>query len=188
MDNILNNQGKLSRRSKENLKVLFALMSLGGKSDRAISAILGINNTTLSRRRRILEREGYIKEYTSIPDFHKIGLDVVIFTFVSTSDPVKPEQAKYAAEIVQKHPEMLLLLEDQYFGKTNWVGVSLHRNYDGFMALAKEVQNELLSLKQQPKFNIHWMLFRMSKDHPKPFSFKNIEMLFKQNKNLHYQN
>jgi DNA-binding Lrp family transcriptional regulator len=44
------------------------------KSDRQLARAIGTSQPTVTRIRSRLEKEGYIKEYTMIPDFGKLGL------------------------------------------------------------------------------------------------------------------
>ncbi len=185
MNKLLGKQDTLDKKLLENLQVLFALMALCGKSDREIARILEISNTTLSRRRRKLEQDGYIKEYTIIPDLHKMGLEVIVFSFSSTTDVVTPVQSKEAHDLIQKYPEILCILQDQGLEGTNWLGITVHKNYDGFIDLSKKVQNELLSLHQPPHIETHTFMFHTDKMFPKPFSFRNMESLFQSVKPLH---
>ncbi len=164
-------------KTQENLKVLFALMALGGKSDRAIAKALGVSNTALSRRRRKLEQEGYIKEYTIIPNFHKMGLNVFVFALASTTMCLKPEQEKAFAELMQKHPEIICMLEDQGLTGTNWAGITVHKSYDGFIEMYKELQKEASSIPQVP-LSVYTAVFNSGKQHPVPFSLRNMEPLF----------
>ncbi len=168
---------QFDKKTQDNLKVLFALIALGGKSDRVIAKALGVSNTALSRKRRKLEQEGYIKEYTIIPNFHKMGLNVVVFALASTTMCLKPEQEKAFAELMQKHPEIICMLEDQGLTGTNWAGITVHKSYDGFIEMYKELQKEASNIPQVP-LSVHTAVFRTGKLHPIPFSFRNMEPLF----------
>lgn len=178
MNKFFSGKDTIDRKTQDKLRVLFALLALGGKSDRAISKILGVSNTTLSRRRRKLEQEGYIKEYTLIPNLHKMGLEVIVFSFSSTSEVVTPTQSKEAQELIRKYPEVLCVLEDQGLSGTNWVGITVHKNYDGFIELTQKVQKDLLALHPQPHIETHTMMFHTGRLFPKPFSLQNLEALF----------
>lgn len=188
MSEFFSKQVKVDKRTEENFRVLFALMALGGKSDRTIAKILGISNTTLSRKRRKLEQEGYIKEYTIIPDLHKMSLDVIVFSFASTTDVVAPVQSKEAQELAHKHPEILCLIEDQGLEGTNWLAISVHKNYDGYLELCRNVQKELLFLHPRPQMEVRTLMFHTGKQFLKPFSLRNIESLFKLSKPVNIKN
>ncbi len=181
MNKLLGKHDSLDRKSQENLRVLFALMAMGGKSDRAIAKILGINNTTLSRRKRKLEQEGYIKEYTLLPDFYKMGFEVVVFAFASTTDVIPQENSKFLQEMSQNNPELLCVLEDQDNSGTNWFTISVHKNYDEFVELYKKIQKELISLHHLPRVESKRLVFHTNKLGPKPFSLRYMDSLVKLN-------
>ncbi len=178
MNGLLSKQDTLDRKTEDNLKVLFALMALSGKSDRAIAKILGISNTSLSRRRRNLEQKGYIKAYTVEPNLSKIGLGVIVFSFASTTDKLTQAQLKEAHELAHKHPEIICLLEDQDLEGTNWFAITVHKDYDGFIRFTKKINQEINFIPPQPHLERHTIMFYTDKLYPKPFSFKNLESLF----------
>lgn len=171
----MSKQDTLDKKAQENLKALFALMSLGGKSDRAVAKTLGISNATLSRRKKKLEQEGYIKEYTVIPDFHKMGLDFIVFSFAKTSDVITPAQAKEAQELIQKQPEILCVFMEQSFAGTTWVVVSAHKTYNSYLELSDRMQKESMF---RPNVETNSFMFYTGKKFPKPFSLRNLESLF----------
>jgi DNA-binding Lrp family transcriptional regulator len=171
-------QDKLERNFQENLKILFTLMALSGKSDRAIAKILGISNTSLSRRRKNLEQKGYIKAYTIEPNLSKLGLGVVVFSFASTTDNLTQAQIEEVHKLIPKYPELLCLLEGQHLEGTNWFAATVHKDYNGFVEFSKKVKQEVTYYPPQPRIERHTIMFYTDKLYPKPFSFKNIESLF----------
>ncbi len=171
----MSKQESQDKRKQEDLKVLFALMTLGSKSDRAIAKILGISNATLSRRKRKLEQEGYIKEYTIIPDLNKMGLDFIVFSFAKTNAVITPAQAKEAQDLILRQPEILTVMMEQSFAGTNWVVVSVHKNYDSYLELSDKMQKESMF---RPNVETHSFMFYTGKKSAKPFTLRNLEALF----------
>jgi len=53
-------------------KLISELMKDSRRSDRELAQAIGVSQPTVSRTIKKLEKEGYIKEYTIIPDFHKL--------------------------------------------------------------------------------------------------------------------
>lgn len=183
MDRFLGKQNAQDGKVQKNLKVLFALMALGGKSDREIAKYLGISHTSLSRRKKKLEQEGYIKEYTPVPDFYKLGLGVVVLSFASTNSLVTPTQFRQAQEVAHNHPELLCLLDDRDMTGTHWFAVTAHKDYDDFICFSKVVEKELSILQQQlPPLQVHSFMFHTDKKSPKPFSYRNLGPIFQINK------
>jgi DNA-binding Lrp family transcriptional regulator len=63
------------------VRLLAALMNDSRKSDRELAKAIGVSQPTVTRTRLKLEKEGYIREYTIIPDFLKLGYSICVFTF-----------------------------------------------------------------------------------------------------------
>jgi DNA-binding Lrp family transcriptional regulator len=63
------------------LKLISELMKNSRRSDRELAKAIGISQPALNRMIKRLESEGYIKEYTIIPDFHKLGYEIMALTF-----------------------------------------------------------------------------------------------------------
>jgi len=73
-------------------KVLAELMKNSRLSDRELAKVVGRSQPTVSRVRRKLEKEGYIKEYTVIPDFKRIGFEILAVTFARFKRSPNTEQ------------------------------------------------------------------------------------------------
>lgn len=174
-------QNTADRKAQDDLKTLFALISSGGKSDREIAKTLRISNSSLSRKRKKLEEEGYIKEYTLIPNFYKMGLKVIVFSSCSTSDVVPPENAKFIQDLMLNIPELLCLFEGHDVEGTNWFAVTVHRDYDEFVELYKNVMEECGALQHMPHVESKRLVFHTNRLLPKAFSLRQLEFLF-QNK------
>ncbi len=170
-------QDRAERNFEQNLKILFALMALSGKSDREIAKVLGISNTSLSRRRRNLEQKGYIKAYTVEPNLSKLGLGVIVVSFASTTDNLSQAQLKEAHVLAQKNPEILCLLENQGLEGTNWFAITVHKNYDAFIEFTQKIKDDISGM-YQPHMERHAIMFYTDKLYPKPFSYKDLELLF----------
>ncbi len=91
-------------RKKIATKLLIELLRDSKQSDRLLAKKLGVSQPTITRTRTKLEREGYIKHYTFIPDMKKIGLNIIAMTFVKMDPAVLTEELidkvkKYAASV-----------------------------------------------------------------------------------------
>jgi DNA-binding Lrp family transcriptional regulator len=173
----------LSKKKEVDLKILCALLSMGGRSNREIAKSLGMTNVTVSRRKKKLEQEGYIKEYTAIPDFSKIGLEYVVIT--TSSGSVTPQDIEEIKKSVQKYPEILWMLQDENLAQTQWVILSVHKNYESYLELVKEMQKTLMPKLHQninpQNFNV--LMFHTAKSNLKPLSFKNFNAILLPEKN-----
>ena len=68
-------------------------------SDRELARLLQVSQPTVTRMRGRLEKEGYIKTYTVIPDFTKMGYQILAFTFSKLRSYPTTEEA---VDIIQR--------------------------------------------------------------------------------------
>ena len=64
------------------LRLLSELVKDSLRSDRELAKAVGVSQPTVTRMRARLEKEKVIKEYTMIPDFHKLGFEILAITFL----------------------------------------------------------------------------------------------------------
>ncbi len=116
---------------EENLtKLLFALIRNSKRSDRELAKALQISQPTVTRLRKILEREA-IKQYTVIPSLSYLGFDIIAFTFSRTKQLVHPlwdKGKKWAAE----QPSVMYVSTGQGMD-ADVVMVSAHKDYADFV-------------------------------------------------------
>ncbi len=164
----------------ENLKVLYTMMAHGNRSDRKIAKILGVCNTTLSRRRKKLEAEGFIQEYTLIPNLQKLGFEFIVFTFASTNDMVTRAPPSNFSAFLDRFPEIITIYEDQGSTGTSWVGISVHKSYEDFVEMFEEVQNDPSIMSYRPKnLESKVVVFRTNRTCLKQFSMRSLEIAAK---------
>lgn len=70
------------------LKLISELMKNCRRSDRELARVLGVSQPTVNRMIKKLEKNGYIKGYSAIPDFPKIGLNILAISFVKLRHPI----------------------------------------------------------------------------------------------------
>jgi DNA-binding Lrp family transcriptional regulator len=118
------------------LKVISELMKDSRRSDRELAKVIGVSQPTITRTRRKLEKEGYIKEYTMIPDFAKLGYELMSVLFVKVKDRAKLEDFKRAseatAEEVNKNVFPDLLNEAGMGLGFDGIIITLHRSYSDY--------------------------------------------------------
>lgn len=71
------------------------------RSDRELARIIGTSQPTVSRLIRKLEKEGIIQEYTVIPDFRKLGYELLGLTFVKLKKNLGEEETEKAREMAR---------------------------------------------------------------------------------------
>jgi DNA-binding Lrp family transcriptional regulator len=180
-----------SSMNPQDLRVLFGLMAHSDKSDRAMAKILGMSNTSLSKKRRKLEKEGYIREYTLIPDLSRLGLKVVVFHFSSSPEVYTSAELEHAYAFNMKYPEVVCLLNERSHAGTNWFAISVHKSYDDYIKLTEEWREKILAM--DPKWSVlashnkrHDFVYHtdQSSPIPFPFSFRKLELIVQSTKTI----
>lgn len=101
------------------------------RSDREIARVLGVSQPTITRTRAQLEKE-YIKTYTVIPDFAKLGYQILAFTFLKMKSYPSTEEAdkimKRAAEWANKYPNVIFAADGEGLGR-DIIIISFHKDY-----------------------------------------------------------
>jgi len=105
------------------------LMKNSRRSDRELSHALKTSQPTVSRTRERLEKEGYINEYTVIPNFKKLGYHLFALTFFTWNKGLsKNEREEARKQAIQQSPSVasnVVIIER---------GIGFGMNYDSFMA------------------------------------------------------
>lgn len=83
-------------------RLLSELMKNCRRSDRELAKVLGVSQPTVTRAIHRLQEEGYIKEYTVIPDFNKLGYELMGFTFVKMKENLSGEELEEVQEFIDK--------------------------------------------------------------------------------------
>ena len=113
------------------LRLVSEMLKNSKKSDRELANILGVSQPTVSRTRARIEKE-YIKTYTIIPDFQKLGYHIMVFSFAK----LKPQSENLQTntimqqfkEWIAKRPNIIFAADGEGFGK-DFIIVSFHKNY-----------------------------------------------------------
>ncbi len=126
------------------LKLISELMKNSRRSDRDLAKSIGTSQPTVTRVRRKLEKKGYIKEYTMIPDFEKLGFEIMALTFIKyTREMTEKEYEKVkqtAKEYEKKYPTAVLMAVSGTGLGYDRVFISLHENYASVMKMIRTVK------------------------------------------------
>ena len=128
-------------------KVLVGLMKNSKISDRKLADSIGVSQPTVTRKRVKFEEMGLL-EYTAIPDFEKLGFEIMAFSFYSWTPEANKELAQHREEMLKKlpaflskHPNICFTSNGQGFGMERMM-ISLHKNYSDYAKLMNDVQEE----------------------------------------------
>jgi DNA-binding Lrp family transcriptional regulator len=106
-------------------------------SDREMAKLLNVSQPTVTRNRAILEKKGYIRTYTVIPDFKKMGYRLLAFTFSKLKGYPNAKDAielvKQGAEWAQKRPNVIFASDGQGLGGIDIIMMSFHKDYDEYV-------------------------------------------------------
>jgi DNA-binding Lrp family transcriptional regulator len=126
-------------------RLLSELMKNSKRSDRDFSRLLGVSQPTITRARHKLESEGFIREYTIVPAFEKLGYEVMAFWVIRYrrhQHRGKPVLREKWREWMAKHPG--IIFASGVAGRTarNALMISLHRSYSDYTLFAKELVSD----------------------------------------------
>jgi DNA-binding Lrp family transcriptional regulator len=141
------------------LKLLSELMKNSRRSDRELAKTIGVSQPTVSRLLKKLEKEGYIKEYTIIPDFSKLGFQILSIIFTKfregmTSDSLE-EIRKKVREDERKNPSSILMGMRGIGCDSERVLLLLSEDYSRYVEFIREAkQNPLIDIQEVKSFII----------------------------------
>lgn len=118
-------------------RVLGELLKDSQRSDRELAKVLGVSQPTVSRARNKLQQDGLIREFTIIPNFVKLGYEIMAISFAQVR--IKANQREEAEKWAKKYPNVLLMARAEGEGK-NAVIVSLHKDYADYHDFARELK------------------------------------------------
>jgi DNA-binding Lrp family transcriptional regulator len=161
-------------------KALLELMSNCKRSDRELAKVLNISQPTVTRVRSWLEKNNFIREYVAIPEFSKIGLELVAFTFFKirlrvTKEAVE-EIRKRAETFIKNHPNIILALRGEGLG-CDGILVSLHKNFATFTQFMRELKTETANTEVVGNF----LASLTDKDQYRSLTFKHLKEYLTEN-------
>jgi len=126
------------------LRILAELMKNSRRSDREIARAIGSSQPTITRTRRKLEKEGYINEFTVIPNFNKIGYHLFALTFFTWKPGISAKEMEEARNWAMKQapsvpPNVVLIERGIGLGYDSFMA-SFHKDYTSYTNLMSEVK------------------------------------------------
>ena len=127
-------------KKETEFKIIRELVKGARRSDRELAKAVGVSQPTVSRVIKNLEKQGFINEYTIIPELRKMGYELLVFTFLSFSED-RPELFEKAKEWVEKQPCVIFANNGEGCGM-NSIMVSIHEDYTGFTNLITQLKRD----------------------------------------------
>ena len=119
------------------LRLIGELVKDCRRSDRDLAKALGVSQPTISRIRTKLEKEGIISEYTAIPDFRKLGYEMLIFTLAKRDLRKHPYDIQLAKKFHEMNPTFIFGAGGE---SSNYdrIGISIQKNYGEYNKFMSE--------------------------------------------------
>ena len=101
------------------LGLVSELMKNSRRSGRELAKILQVSQPTVTRTRTKMEKEGYLREYTVIPDFRRLGFQLTSFILVKLKKNLSSEEIEKARQIsmqdmMEKAPNEIVLFNREW--------------------------------------------------------------------------
>jgi DNA-binding Lrp family transcriptional regulator len=162
------------------LKLISELMKNSRASDRELAKGLQVSQPTVSRLRARLEKEGIVKEYTMIPDFSKLGFNLMSIIMIKLN-PMSEEDIqeihRAARELDnEEHRPFLLIMRGIGLGK-DLAMLSFHKDYAAYVTYMNDIKNAAYS-KMKAFIDVDWtesfLIDLNYMDHSQPLTFSNV--------------
>lgn len=158
---------------KNEMRLLVELIKNSCRSDRKLAKVLETSQPTVTRMRNKLMKGGFIQEFTVIPDFVKMGFEIVAVTLTKTKfDPELRERLKKS---VMAKPNIIFCAEAEGIGK-NGICISLHRNYADYSKFITKYMTEWRDIIE----SYETVLISIPGTIVKPLSLKYLAELFEE--------
>jgi DNA-binding Lrp family transcriptional regulator len=126
------------------LKLIAELMRNSRRSDRELARVIGVSQPTVSRAIARLKKEGYIREFTVIPDYEKLGYQIAAFTFIKIKAGLSRDELDKAREVsmrdLREAPKEVVLLERGLGMGYSGIVVSFHEDYSSYSNLKERMR------------------------------------------------
>jgi len=155
-------------------RLLFEMLNNSRRSDRELAKALSISQPTVTRARRWLEMNNFILEYTLIPDFSKMGFELVVFTFFKVLANVpggeREQIVKKMIESLDRHPNVVTVLRGEGMG-CDGIFVSYHASFSDFSKFVRDLRMEATGIEIVGSF----LTSPEGKDRSRPLTFKHLK-------------
>ena len=131
---------KLGGTKKMLLWTLLEYLKDSDRPDSKIAKELGVCQATVSRLKSKLLKEGYITHFSAIPNFAKIGYDILAFSFVKFNMKQVPEIEDRSEDWAMSHPEIVFTARADGLG-ADAITISLHKDYAAYKDFFAENKN-----------------------------------------------
>jgi DNA-binding Lrp family transcriptional regulator len=121
--------------------ILAALMKNSKISDRQLAKQIGVSQPTVTRRRARLEKARLL-DYTSIPDFARLGFEILAFTFAASKKPGVPEEQIAKAKAFFAKRDDVIFVSTGSGDNRDRMNISIHRSYSDYVKYTRALEEE----------------------------------------------
>jgi DNA-binding Lrp family transcriptional regulator len=118
------------------LRLISELMKNSRRSDRELAKIIGVSQPTVSRMLKRLVGEGYIREFTIVPDFKKLGFQIMTIVLTKMKKDIGPdiiqEVRRKVLEDEKRNPSPILLAKTGIGANSDRVVILLAEDYSTY--------------------------------------------------------
>jgi DNA-binding Lrp family transcriptional regulator len=118
------------------LRLISELMKNSRRSDRELAKIIGVSQPTVSRMVKRLVEQGYIREFTIVPDFKKIGFQMMTIVLTKMKKDIGPDNVEEARRKVRedekRNPSPILLAKTGIGANSDRVMILLTEDYSTY--------------------------------------------------------
>jgi DNA-binding Lrp family transcriptional regulator len=135
-------------------KLLSELLKDCRRSDRELAKVAGTSQPTVTRTRLRLEEEKFIREYTIIPDFRKLGFEILAISLLAFDKEPDSKELEETLNVFQN----ILMFQRGLGLKYSYVVVSLHEDYSSYAEFERRLkQNDPWTVTDSASFlvNLH---------------------------------
>jgi len=126
------------------LKLIAELMRNSRRSDRELAKAVGVSQPTVSRTLAKMKKEGYIRNYTIMPDFGKLGYSLLAITFVKLKSAFSMEEIEKIRKAVKERVEQsqfgIVMLERGIGLGFDACIISIYRDYSEYAEHTKAIR------------------------------------------------
>jgi DNA-binding Lrp family transcriptional regulator len=130
------------------VRLIAELMKNSRRSDRELAKVLHVSQPTVSRTVSKLMKEGYIKEFTIIPDFKKLGFQVMSIILSNVKEKVTPESIEESRRKIRseekENPNALLFGYSGMGVHSDRASILLSKDYSEYIAFIKHAKEHPL--------------------------------------------
>jgi len=149
-------------------QLLRELLKDSKRSDRDLAKVLKVSQPTVTRTRHKLERDGMIQDYTIIPNFKRMGFEILALTFVKMRPAIlSPEIMENARKYAVQFPNAIFASTGEGLGMTGVI-ISFHKNYTEYHQKVNQLRVDWKDLTE----DIRSFIVALGEGQYKEFSLK----------------